>query len=76
MFEELLVFILLLFKCLWIFVEKFWEMVGLEKFLFDIEINKVMVEGLVIYIFVEFKKYWNGDIIWYLIIWVIVFYFW
>lgn len=76
MFEELLVFILLLFKCLWIVVEKFWEMVGLEKFLFVIEINKVMVEGLVIYIFVEFKKYWNWDRIWYLIIWVIVFYFW
>lgn len=55
MFEELLVFILLLFKCLWIFVEKFWEMVVLEKFLFDIEINNVMVEGLFIYIFVEFK---------------------
>lgn len=57
MFEELLVFILLLFKCLWIFVEKFWEMVELEKFLFDFEINNVMVEGLVIYIFGEFKKY-------------------
>lgn len=55
MFEELFVFILLLFKCLWIFVEKFWEMVGLEKFFFDIEVNNEVVEGLFIYIFVEFK---------------------
>lgn len=55
--EELLLSTLSSLKCLWISVEKYWETVGLEKSLFDIETNEAMVEGLVTYILGEPKKY-------------------
>lgn len=55
--EELLVSTRSLLKCLWISVEKSCDAVGLEKSLFDIEINGVIVECLAVYILGEPKRY-------------------